>query len=667
MFRRHRWLPLVLVAFAALGLTLGLGFADGLGAFGEPLGASVQPAAITLIRGVTEARVHRFASARDFDGYVRRVREAARIQAEAEEAARRARGFAAIEVEELAIAGAEEAPASTEASITNNQEAGVDEGGIVKAHGDFLIVLRRGRLFSVRLGADGALEPVSRVDAYPPGTTGGWYDEMLVSGDTVVVIGYQYGSWGTEVGRFHIDDDGRLSRVDTHYLTSDDYYSSRNYASRLVGDTLIFYMPYALVRPPYDAEDDATVRWPGVREASDQDWDAILDWEGVYAPVQITGDPVLHTVVACDVSAPRLACRARGILGPSSRTFYVSRDAVYVWVGPDRWGHDANDTPVVYRLPLDEDAAVGALRVRGAPIDQLAFREADGFLTVLVQASGGGDAMWAAEADADALAVLRVPLAAFTDGVAEAPARAFTPVPGAGDGSFHVRHVGDHVLYGTSPWYEGDGEIARPVFVHATRDGTTERVPLPHSVARIEGLGERAVVIGPAPEGLQMSALDLDGAPRVSGTYLRPGAREGESRSHGFFYRATGPEGGTVGLPIRYYGGRWASLDEGSAGVLYVGVAAGEAVDFTPLGTLDASGETTDDHCVASCADWYGNARPVFYRGRVFALLGYELVEGRIVDGAIEELARTHLYEDLGRPASPVSSDAGVPLDAAAP
>jgi len=44
-------------------------------------------------------------------------------------------------------------------SITNTQEAGVDEGGIVKLHGDHLVVLRRGRLFTVKIG-DGALQPI---------------------------------------------------------------------------------------------------------------------------------------------------------------------------------------------------------------------------------------------------------------------------------------------------------------------------------------------------------------------------------------------------------------------------------------------------------------------------------------------------------------------------
>src|SRR5688572_32460954 len=39
-----------------------------------------------------------------------------------------------------------------EESVTNTQHAGVDEGGIVKVHGNHLVVLRRGRLFTVKIG-----------------------------------------------------------------------------------------------------------------------------------------------------------------------------------------------------------------------------------------------------------------------------------------------------------------------------------------------------------------------------------------------------------------------------------------------------------------------------------------------------------------------------------
>ena len=40
-------------------------------------------------------------------------------------------------------------------SITNTQEANVDEGGIVKVSGDNLVILRRGRLFTVNLAGGG--------------------------------------------------------------------------------------------------------------------------------------------------------------------------------------------------------------------------------------------------------------------------------------------------------------------------------------------------------------------------------------------------------------------------------------------------------------------------------------------------------------------------------
>ena len=66
-------------------------------------------------------------------------------------------------------------------------------------------------------------------------------------------------------------------------------------------------------------------------------------------------------------------------------------------------------------------------------------------------------------------------------------------------------------------------------------------------------------------------------------------------------------------------------------------------MSFTALGDLAAqAGPRVDDGCKASCTDWYGNARPIFLgvrenertnertNERVVALMGYELVEGRL-------------------------------------
>jgi hypothetical protein len=40
--------------------------------------------------------------------------------------------------------------------------------------------------------------------------------------------------------------------------------------------------------------------------------------------------------------------------------------------------------------------------------------------------------------------------------------------------------------------------------------------------------------------------------------------------------------------------------------------------------------------------DWYGNARPIFIGERVYALMGYELVEGRVQNDELIELRRVN-------------------------
>jgi hypothetical protein len=113
-------------------------------------------------------------------------------------------------------------------SITNTQHAGVDEGGIVKLHGDNLVVLRRGRLFTVAIG-DNSLKPISMVDAFGPDINpqGTWYDEMLVSTDTVAVMGYSYQRGGTEVGSSALI--GPANDFDRLIIFVQTYYSSRLY------------------------------------------------------------------------------------------------------------------------------------------------------------------------------------------------------------------------------------------------------------------------------------------------------------------------------------------------------------------------------------------------------------------------------------------------------
>jgi hypothetical protein len=94
-----------------------------------------------------------------------------------------------------------------------------------------------------------------------------------------------------------------------------------------------------------------------------------------------------------------------------------------------------------------------------------------------------------------------------------------------------------------------------------------------------------------------------------------------------------------LGLPISVPGRPgYRHLFEDSAALIFL---RNDALEFHEVGELGAQADrATDDACRASCVDWYGNARPLFVRGRVLALLGYEIVEGKLGEDRMRELRR---------------------------
>jgi len=529
-------------------------------------------------------------------------------------------------------------------SITNTQHAGVDEGGIVKLHGDHLVMLRRGRLFTVAIG-DGALQPVSSIDAFGPDIDPerSWYDEMLVSGDTIVVIGYSYQRKATEVGLFNIDAQGQLSYRSTYHLRSNDYYSSRNYASRLIGTKLIFYTPLQ-----FDAGDDKDLfeSFPAVskwhKDGKGSEFRRIVSASRVYSPeaeFNVEDGVTLHTVTICNLANGGFDCKATSVVGPSGNVFYVSPDSVYVWAASWSAGHKQSPS-LVFRLPLD-GSGPGALRVTGAPVDQFSFLQSeDQHLNVLVRAESQGDGMWAAEVAEGDVAFMRIPLSSFSDGSQMVPATSYQQLPKPEDPYFHNRFVRDYLLYGIgNGWYPEPARAEKNLFVLEYARGTLYRLDVSHSIDRIEQMGTGAIVVGTDPKDLHFTSIRLSPQPQIVSRYTREAASQGELRSHGFFYKPDGEDSGVLGLPISKPGRPgYLHLFESSAALLFL---RNDAFQFNVLGELDAQAEKAqDDNCRASCVDWYGNARPLFLRGRVFALLGYELVEGKLEQGRMIELRR---------------------------
>jgi hypothetical protein len=540
--------------------------------------------------------------------------------------------------------------ASLTESVTNTQHAGVDEGGIVKVHGDHLVILRRGRLFTVAIG-NGALKPISSINAFGPeiDPKHAWYDEMLVSGDTVAVIGYSYERGGTEVGLFNIDAAGRLSYRSTYHLRSNDYYSSRNYASRLIGTKLIFYTPLY-----FDVDNaDPFESFPAVRRwhkgAKDDEFRRIVSANRVYRPqaeLHVTEGLTLHTVTTCDLAYGGFNCSATTVVGPEGRVFYASPESIYVWA-TDPWRVTKRQS-MLFRMPLDGSGPT-ALRVSGGPTDQFSFLESDDqHLNVLVRADSKGDGMWAAEVAEDDVALMRIPLWSFSDGSETVPASSYKRLPRPIGYAFQNRFVHNYLLYGTGYGWDSDNpNDQKQIYLVDWASGEWKRLELSHGVDRIEQMGADAVVIGSDGKDLHFSAISLGQQPQIVSRYVHKEVSQGETRSHGFFYKPDGNDSGTLGLPIRLpASSRYQSLFDSSSAIVFL---RNDAHEFRELGELGAQSEkVVNDNCRASCVDWYGNSRPLFLRNRVFALLGYELVEGKIEDGRMRELRRINYFNVVG-------------------
>lgn len=611
-----------------------------------------------------EPVLEKFSSADEFTDYLtslerRRRRDDEMVQFEVQSPA-----LPSIEAASPPAQGEQPSP-----EITNNQTLGVDEGGIVKQVGRFLVVLQDGRLFSADLGAAAGapLRLGDRLDVYrSPAQAASWYDEMLVLGDRILVTAYNYDEQASEITVVRIDPEGRMRREGRFLLSSSDYYSTDNYATRLVGDQLVFYAPQSLARP-----NEGEYRFPQLRRAdadgSADGGQALIEATDVYAPPGEVDWPVLHTISVCPLRHA-VDCRTTAFIGPPMRELYVSPTDVFLWIGapdglpwsidygnrrrqscaPDEEWNDGNaEQALVYRVPLDGGAA-GAVAVEGLPADQFAFDSRDGRFRALLARSRAGCVKAGAE---QRLALLDIPLAAFGARIGQVADAAYAPLPAIESGELENRFVGQWLIYGGrqgwSSMPEGDNAIAASlVAVPLSRPSGALRLQLPHNAIRIERAGSDAIVTGYRDRsGLSLSYVHLGERPRLAATTLLRRRYESEGRSHAFGAWVRSDGSGVIGLPTSER--EWRAVrgwsDSESSELSFVTIARDK--NLAPAGELGlrrvAASRGYD--CEVSCVDWYGNSRPIFTGGRIFALMGTELVEGSLENGRIRELGRLDL------------------------
>jgi len=416
----------------------------------------------------------------------------------------------------------------------------------------------------------------------------------------------------------------------------------------LIGSKLIFYTPLYLLA----GVDDPYQYFPAVRKwhkgARPSEFHPIASATQIYRPehpIDPDNGAALHTVTTCDLSKGDFDCTATAVIGPWGRVFYVSPNAVYVWVTEWKYWqrHATRSESMVYRMPLD-GSSPSALHVSGSPVDQFSFLESeDGYLNALVRSDTSGDAMWGTEFTRGDVALMRVPLRSFSDGGDAVSDSSYHRLSRSDGDSFQNRFVGNYLLYGSGTGWWNPQKIGRStLFAVPLAGGDPFELVLDHGTDRIEQMGSNAVVVGTDGTDLHFTAIRLGDWPEVMGDYVRKQASQGDLRSQGFFYKPDGQDSGMLGLPISVPASPgYMNLYRTSEAILFL---KNDALHFQEAGELAAQSEQPKhDGCRVSCVDWYGNSRPLFVHGRIFALLGYELVEGNLNDsGRIRELRRVN-------------------------
>jgi hypothetical protein len=561
-------------------------------------------------------------------------------------------------------------------SITNNQMRNVEEGDIVKQIDRFLLVLQDGRVFVIDTRGDGrgSLRLADRIDVYRDADSDMWYDEMLVFGDRVLITGYSYEEEATELSVFRLDADGRLGREGVFLISSNDYYSSSNYATRLIGDNLVIYTPFEASEMAEDS-----FAWPAVRRwvpeesryDENQPTAPLFDAKEIYRPVRDAEDPTVHTVSVCPLGpvGPMrdLECRTTAFVGPNRAQWYVTDSDAYLWmVSREYYSYDSQacDLPrgfdgdfqpaLLYRVPIGGDAP-GLVGARGVPPDQFALHSSGGKFRALLkdrQRRCRGETREAAQ-----LAFLNIPLSRFSDTVRDLPRGEYTPLPDVGTHFVANRFTDRYLVYGSLRWPPNatDDSLPPAYVVPVERPQGVRALDIRHNVLRAEQAGNDIVVTGYRQVGgLLVTLIDLDGRPRIASSIQLRGRWESEGRSHAFNSLIEEDGSGVMGLPT-VPAQKWderAPWRSRASDLTFIEVdksgALSSAGELTRRFDYGGDDEDGDDgiagySCEVSCIDWYGNSRPIFTDGRIFGLTGTELIEGRIEKGRISELQRLNI------------------------
>ncbi|NBX17943.1 MAG: hypothetical protein EBR09_11315, partial [Proteobacteria bacterium] len=441
---------------------------------------------------------------------------------------------------------------------------------------------------------------------------------------------------------------GQFKRLTQTFIESSDYYSSKNYASRIVNGKLALYMP----RSAFNYRDNSfvfsgtyTLEYAGSGKFRRNA--LFTGWKDVYlAPTLQSKYYALHTLALCELpDSGSIECTARSFVGSFGREYYISSDSVFLWL-----------EGFVFKWDM-KDLKLSAHSAQGTVLNQFSFRQDKTHLHVvasmpLITINDTAGDVGCRRLPSVRTVLSSYPLSAFDD-------KAMQPNDGVASkdvfeggypsGPDQNRFAGDWLFATRRSYNSGIGTPATEIVVTKPFSDFRSVHNFHGSVTRIEPVGTKSAFVvalrsNQAENERTVSAgLKLVDAERPdwNAEWLDlAGYSEKESRSHGFFFKPDGNGiSGIIGLPVLSAAtgsplGMVNFFGSGSSNIAYFRIS--DAAQLSHLGTISSLPEQ-EQQCNSSCYDWYGNTRPVFLRDRAFALMGREFQEVLIGQSSVTE------------------------------
>jgi hypothetical protein len=512
----------------------------------------------------------------------------------------------------------------------------------VKLHGDHLVILQRGRLFTVSI-RDHALRPVSVVDSFAPGMEpdSTSYTDLLVSGDKVVVLGFDLKHSICELSTFRIDADGGLKYLATYQMRQDQGVFFPKYTARLVGAKLLIYTPLVVPDDPSKMRKALPAFRKWHTNVTDSEFRTIATPGRVHRPARALSPydrATLHTVTSCDLVPRELACTATVVIAPAEFEFYSARSAFYVWIGDISNGPTGDEGNTLYRLPFNGNAPSSRIFLNPAG-NPFSFMEDDkGYLNVLMMPIWPVGPMPSGTTIYD-IGLLRIAVSSFRNDGNRSHAPLYRRLHPGGGGRNAFGFTDDFVLYSNSVSAANPDVAESMLNVMPLSEAGGATVPVAHPIFLIKGLDNEAVAIGPLGNALHFSVIGLADPVNSSKHFAFTDSTDIDFTRQRVIYQPARGETGLLAVPV--HNRNRSRPDEGYYNAPSILFLSKTKSGLSFAGRIAArESAVLDDKCKSGCEDWFFDADAFFIGDRIFSLLRYELVESVYENGRIREIGR---------------------------